>query len=110
MCNHTTLTCPDKQALYFSKPTCLEQLIPGSVLDAYGICSYTPLPDPSLQMESIHTAVLEVVDTDKDIRAILSRYGKSDKGSMKDLRLRLHKLADELKRKLEYKKPMVLSG
>ncbi len=82
-------------------------MIPPSVLDTYGICSYTPLPDPSVKMESIHTAVLEVVDTDRDIRATLSRYGKSDKGKVKDLRLRLHKLADELGLKLQYRKPMV---
>lgn len=106
-CNHTTLHCPDKQALRYSKPTCLEQLIPSSVLDAYGICSYTPLPDTSVKLETLHTATLEVVDTDRDIRATLSRYGKSDKGKVKDLRLRLHKLADELGRKLQYRKPMV---
>ena len=84
----------------------MEQLIPGSVLDAYGICSYTPLPDASIELEHAHTPVLEVVETDRDIRAVLLRYGKSDKGKMKDLRIRLHKLADELGKRLEYLKPM----
>jgi hypothetical protein len=103
---HTTKRCPDKEAIYYRKPTCLEQLIPGSVLDAYGICSYTPLPDPVFPMEPIHTPLLEVIDNDKNIRAILLNYSKSDKGKMKDLRLRLQKLADELDRKLVYIKPM----
>lgn len=108
-CNHTTLRCPDKDALRLRRPTCLEQLIPGSVLDAYGVCSITPLPDPLFEMEPLHTPVLEVVDTDKDIRAKLTQYGKSDKGKMKDLRSRLMKTADDHGLKLVYVKPMVLA-
>ena len=108
--NHTTLTCPDKEALAYRKPTCLEQLLPGSVLDAYGIESYTPLPDALWELTSIHTPVLEIVDTDQDVKAMLRRYGQSDKGKMKDLRQRLNKVASDLGRKLEYIKPMVLSG
>lgn len=108
-CNHTTLKCPDKEALTYRRPTCLEQLIPGSVLDAYGIMSNTPLPDPLMELGPIHTPTLEVVKTDRDIRAMLIRYGKSDKGKLKDLRQRLNKLADELGRKLEYIEPMLLS-
>ena len=105
---HTTLKCVDKQALYYSKPTCLEQLIPGSLLDAYGIMSNTPLPDPVYPVEPIHPPSLEVIDNDKNIRAILLNYGKSDKGKMKDLRSRLSKLADETGKKLVYVKPMAL--
>lgn len=107
-CNHTTLACPDRDALRFRRPTCVEQLIPGSVLDAYNILSFTPLPDPLFEIEPQHTAVLEVVDTDKDIRAKLTQYGKSDKGKMKDLRIRLNKVADDHGLKLVYVKPMVL--
>lgn len=102
---HTTLCCPDKQALYHRKPRCLEQLIPGSVLDAYGIQSFTPIPDPLFEEEPLHTPQLEVIDTDKNIRAILLNYGKSDKGSVKVLRQRLSSLSDELKLKLVYIKP-----
>ncbi len=109
-CNHTTLKCPDANALRYRKPTCVEQLIPGSVLDAYGICSFTPLPDPLFEMEPLHTPVLEVVDTDKDIRAKLTQYGKSDKGKMKDLRTRLNKVADDLGLKLVYVKPITVVG
>lgn len=104
---HTTLKCPDKEAIHFRKPTCVEQLIPGTILDAYGICSYTPLPDTPYDLEPIHTHVLEVIDIDKNIRAILLNYGKSDKGKLKDLKQRLTKLADELEQKLVYVKPML---
>lgn len=85
----------------------MEQLIPGSVLDAYGVTSYTPLPDPLYPLESGHTAVMEIVDTDRDIRATLLNYGKSEKGRMKDLRIRLNKVADELGLILVYKKPIL---
>ena len=90
----------------YRKPTCLEQLIPGSVLDAYGITSYTTLPEPLYTIETAHTAVMEIVDTDRDIRAALLNYGKSEKGRIKDLRIRLNKVADELGMTLVYKKPM----
>ena len=106
-CNHTSLHCPNKEALEFRKPTCMEQLIPGSLLDAYGICSYTPLPEPSYELQPAHTSVWEIVDTDRDIRAALLNYGKSEKGRIKDLRVRLNKVADELGMTLVYKKPMV---
>ena len=105
-CNHTTLRCPNKEAMAYRKPTCLEQLIPGSVLDAYGITSYTTLPEPLYTIETAHTAVMEIVDTDRDIRAALLNYGKSEKGRIKDLRIRLNKVADELGMTLVYKKPM----
>lgn len=106
-CNHTTLHCPNKEALLYRKPTCVEQLIPGSLLDAYGICSYTALPEPNYEIAPAHPPVLEIVDRDRDIRAALLNYGKSEKGRMKDLRIRLAKVADELGVTLVYKKPMV---
>lgn len=89
------------------KPTCLEQLIPGSLLDAYGIMTVTPLPDPSIELQPAYTPVLEVIEKDKNIRAILLNYGKSDKGALKDLKIRLQKLADEIQQKLVYIKPTV---
>jgi hypothetical protein len=46
--------------------------------------------------------VLEVYDTDQNIRATLMRYGKPVGNKMKDNRLRLQNLADELKQKLLY--------
>lgn len=104
---HTTLRCPDKEAIHYRKPVCLEQLIPGSILDAYGICSYTPLPDPNVELEPAYTPVLEVIDSEKHIKAILQNHNKPDRGSIKDLRTRLQKLADELHKKLVYVKPMV---
>lgn len=50
---------------------------------------------------------MEIVDTDRDIRATLLNYGKSEKGRMKDLRIRLNKVADELGLILVYKKPIL---
>ena len=106
---HTTLRCPDKQALYYRKPTCLEQLIPGSVLDAYGICTYTPLSEPAIELQAAHTPVLEIIDDEKNknLKAVLQNHGKEITGTIKELRVRVQKLADELHCKVVYIKPMV---
>jgi hypothetical protein len=106
---HTTLKCHDKESLVHRKPTCLEQLIPGSVLDAYGIMSNTPLPDPDMDFQNAHTPVLEVIDDEKNknIKAILLNHGKSEKGTNKELRNRLQKLGEELHMKVVYIKPMI---
>lgn len=102
---HTTLCCPDKEALQYRKPTCLEQLVPDNLLEAYNVMTNTPLSDPLYTIEPIHTPVLEVTDTEKNIRAMLISHGKSEKGKPRDLRIRLSKLADELHLKLVYIKP-----
>ena len=106
---HTTLKCHDKQALVHRKPTCLEQLIPGSVLDAYGIMSNTPLPDPNLEFQNAHTPTLEVLEDEKhkSIKTILLNHGKSDKGTIKELKARLQKLGEELQMKVVYIKPII---
>lgn len=89
----------------YRKPTCLEQLIPGSLLDAYGIQTVTPLPELQYEKPAKFPSVLEIVDTDRDIRAALLNYGKSEKGRIKDLKIRLNKVADELGKTLVFIKP-----
>ena len=106
---HTTLKCPDKEALYYRKPTCLEQLIPSSVLDAYGVCTNTPLSDPSIELQNAHTPVLEIIEDEKNksLKAVLLNHGESDRGTIKELKARMQKLGDKLHRKVVYIKPMV---
>jgi hypothetical protein len=103
---HTTLHCPDKETIHYRTPVCLEQLIPWTVLDAQGIMSFTPLPTPYVEDEPKYVSVMEVVDTEKNIKAILQNHNKQDRGSIKELRSRLQKLADELQKKLVYLKPI----
>ena len=104
-CNHTTLRCPNKEALLYRKPTCLEQLIPTSLLDAYGIESETPLPDLKYEITPRFQSVMEIVDTDRDVRAAMLNYGKSEKGKIRDLKIQLNKIADELGKTLVFIKP-----
>ena len=105
-CNHTTLRCPNTEALEYRKPTCLEQLIPPSLLDAYGIDSVTPLPELQYEKAPRFPSVMEIVDTERDVRAALLNYGKSEKGKIKDLKIRLNKVADELGKTLVFIKPV----
>ena len=103
---HTTMMCPDTQVLEHRKPEFIEQLIPTSILDAYNIQTTTPLANKDTEMKSRHEPVLEVYDTDKNIRAILMNYNKPIANKSKDNRIRIQKLADELGRKLVYLTPV----
>jgi hypothetical protein len=88
------------------KPQYVEQLLPASLVEAYGIQTRTPLPNVDVEIKSPYKPALEVYDSDKVIRATLMNYGKPYSGKMKENRLRLQKLADELGRELLYKKPV----
>ena len=62
----------------------------------------TPLVNKDATIKCAYEPVLEVYDTDQNIRATLMRHGKQVGNKMKENRVRLQKLADELKRKLLY--------
>lgn len=102
---HTTLDCPDDAVLTHRVPEFLEQLIPHSVLDMYGITTKTPLIHGIIEEKEKQKAVLEVYDTDKSIRTILMNYNKPFSGKAKENRIRIQHLADELGRKLVFIKP-----
>lgn len=96
--------CPDGEVLEHRKPEFIEQLIPTSLLDIYNIQSTTPLVNKDVEIKPKYEPVLDVYDTDKNIRAILMNHGKSISNKPKENRLRLQRLADELGRKLIYNK------
>jgi hypothetical protein len=81
-------------------------LLPASLLESYGIQTRTPLPKEDVEIQCEYKPVLEVYESDKVIRATLMNYGKPYSGKMKENRLRLQKLADELGRELLYRKPV----
>ena len=99
---HTTLLCPDGDIIQHRKPEFIEQLIPTNLIDTYGIDTMTPLVNKDASIKCAYEPVLEVYDTDQNIRATLMRHGKQVGNKMKENRVRLQKLADELKRKLLY--------
>lgn len=80
----------------------MEQLIPHSMAQAYGIQSRTPLSKSRVVRRAKHEAVLEVEDSDKSIRAVLMNYYIQPSGKMKENRRLLKQIADQEKRKLVY--------
>ena len=103
---HTSYSCTDSEVLEQREPQFVEQLIPPSLRDALGIQTKTPLPKVPSELKAKYEPVLEVHDTDRNIRALLMNYNKPISGKAKENRLRLQKLADELGRKLVYLKPV----
>jgi hypothetical protein len=88
--------------LEFREVQYMEQLIPHSMLQAYGIQTRTPLSQGRTLKRSKHEPVLEVEDSDKAIRAVLMNYEKQPSGKMKENRRLLKEIADQEKRKLVY--------
>lgn len=102
---HITRMCPDEKVLELRVPQYMEQLIPPSALQAYNITTRTSI-EHLVDRKPIHEPVLEVYDTDRNIRAILMNYDKPISGKVKENRLRIQRLADELGRRLVYLKPV----
>lgn len=103
---HTTISCPDQETLSNRKPQFVEQLISPSLLETYKITSRTPLADDTIESKGRYDPVLEVYDNDRYIRAILMNYNKAISGKVKENRIRLQGLADELGRKLIFLHPV----
>lgn len=80
----------------------MEQLIPYSLVQAYGITSHTPLAKGRTVQKPKHEAVLEIEDNDRAIRAVLMNYDIQPSGKMKENRRLLKQVADQLGRKLVY--------
>lgn len=100
---HCTDNCTDTHVLQNRVPVYLEQLLSPSVLESYSIRSRTPLHEQGTEKQ-IHDSVLEVMDSDKHIRAILMNYSKQISGKAKENRIRIQKLGDEIGRKIVFVK------
>jgi hypothetical protein len=103
--DHRTEDCPDEEILECREVQYMEQLIPHSMLQAYGIQSRTPLDQGRALKKPKFEPVLEVEDSDKAIRAILMDYYIQPSGKMKENRRLLKQVADQEKRKLVYLAP-----
>jgi hypothetical protein len=96
---HTTINCIDEEVLELRKPNYIEQLIPPSIREEYNIKTKTKI-QIKIQIKPKYEPVLEVINNDKYIRAILQNNNITISGKAKENRLRLQKLAEELGRKL----------
>ncbi len=98
---HTLETCPNGDALQHRDVEFVEQLILPSLRKAYGIKTATPLPKRK-EPPRRFAPVLEVLEEDSAIRAILRANGIEPSNKMKDNKVKLTKVAEELGRSLYY--------
>lgn len=99
---HTTLSCPDEATLQYRKPQYVEQLLPPSYLDKYAITTRTPMP--GFTEESNLRGTLDVLDTDKHMRALLMNHNIVPSHKIKDNRVAIITLAARLHRKIVFVK------
>lgn len=112
---HSPGECNDSVILEHAVPRFLEQLIPYSFIEMYGIRTQTPIPQMGSPLTPKTDDILEVPETEEALRAILRFYdvdpmicqkkGKVDKKELKENKKRLQKVADRLGRRLVFAEP-----
>ena len=110
---HSPANCPDGVTRAYREPQFMEQLIPPSLIEKYGITTRSLLP--SFQPEKAKEWLLEVPETDEGLRAALvaagvkpmicQEKGKKENREITENKKRLQKVADKAGRKLIFIKP-----
>jgi hypothetical protein len=111
---HSPANCPDGVTRAYREPQFVEQLIPSSLIEQYGIISQSPLPGvPSPQKAK--EFLMEIPETDEGLRAALTaagvkpmicqEKGKKENREITENKKRLQKVADKAGRKLIFIKP-----
>jgi hypothetical protein len=83
----------------------VEQLVPASLLEEYGIQTATRLPAMRPAAAVKPKPVLEILDDDKAVRAFLMANSLKPKGRVKENRRLIQQIADRDGRRLIWKKP-----
>lgn len=101
---HSPATCPDRITRSFREPQFVEQLMPSTLLEQYGITTCTPLPALVGKAAPLPPAILEIPETDEALRAavlaaggkpmICQEKGRTEKKELAENKKRLQKLAD----------------
>ena len=110
---HSPATCPDRTTRQFREPQFLEQLIPHTLLEQYGIVTATPLSGvyTSATVPAMDS-ILEIPETDEALRAavlaaggkpmICQEKGKKENRELTENKKRLQKLADAKGQKIVF--------
>ena len=107
---HSPSNCPDGVTRAYREPQFIEQLVPPSLLEEYGIHTQTLLPAFTRSILTATEKLMEVPETDDALRAALVAAGvkpmicqekgrKENKESIENKK-RLQKVADKFGRKL----------
>jgi len=108
---HSPSCCADGVTTAYREPQFVEQLIPPSLIEQYGIKTRSPIPgvpEPAKAKEWL----LEVSETEDVLRAVLTaagvkpmicqEKGKSNQREITENKKRLQKVADKVGRKLVF--------
>jgi hypothetical protein len=108
---HSPSCCADGVTRAYREPQFVEQLIPPSLIEQYGIKTRSPIPgvpEPAKAKEWL----LEVSETEDVLRAVLTaagvkpmicqEKGKSNQREITENKKRLQKVADKVGRKLVF--------
>ncbi len=108
---HSPATCPDTMYHGHREPAFVEQLLPPTLIELYGITSRTPLKLP-LPPAPVVEATMEVVEVEESLRAaiqaaggkpmICQEKGKKENRELTENKKRLQKLADAKGQKLVF--------
>ena len=109
---HTHSACPDILTKAYREPQFVEQLIPPSIIESYGIKTQTPLPGNHIISAKMQEHLMEVPETDDALRAALlaagvkpmicQEKGKKENKELIENKKRLQKVADKVGRKLVF--------
>ena len=107
---HSPSNCPDVITRAYREPQFVEQLIPVSLLEEYGIQSQTLLPSFTRSILTATEKRMEVPETDDALRAALvaagvkpmicQEKGRKENKEIMENKKRLQKVADKFGRKL----------
>ena len=108
---HSPSNCPDGVTRAYREPQFMEQLIPPSLMEKYGIATRSPLPSNPKPEEATEW-LMEVPETDEALRAALvaagvkpmicQEKGKKENREITENKKRLQKVADRLGRRLVF--------
>lgn len=108
---HSPSCCPDGVTRAYREPQFVEQLIPPSLIEQYGIKTRSPIPGVPEPVKAKEW-LLEVAETEDALRAVLTaagvkpmicqEKGKSNQREITENKKRLQKVADKAGRKLVF--------
>ena len=109
---HSPANCPDEITQVYREPQFVEQLVPGVLLEQYGIQTRTVLPEFTAAVLTATERILEIPETDDGLRAALmaagvkpmicQEKGKKENKELVENKKRMQKVADKAGVKLVF--------
>lgn len=101
---HLQQQCPNEEAKQHREVEYVEQLVPPALLHTYGIKTLTPVSSTVLPKKKANP-IMEVVNSEKEIRQILINHGLTPLGKMNANRKLLNQIAVQEGKTIVYLSP-----